>query len=88
MKITLVNPPISLEDVYGRFRKLASFQPPVGRASLAGYLLPNGHEVQIIDCNALGLKLHPFLAGVGTIWIGHELINHKRRLTFRLHWRP
>ena len=57
MKITLVNPPISLEDVYGRFRKLASFQPPVGLASLAGYLLPHGHEVQIIDCNALGMSV-------------------------------
>ena len=57
MKITLVNPPISLEDVYGRFRKLASFQPPVGLASLAGYLLPHGHEVQIIDCNALGISV-------------------------------
>ena len=57
MKITLINPPISLEDVYGRFKKLASFQPPVGLASLAGYLLEYKHDISIIDCNALGLSV-------------------------------
>ena len=57
MKITLINPPISLDDVYGRFKKLASFQPPVGLASLAGYLLQYKHDITIIDCNALGLSV-------------------------------
>ena len=57
MKITLINPPISLEDLYGRFKKLASFQPPVGLASIAGYLLQYKHDVSIIDCNALGFSV-------------------------------
>ena len=49
MRIILINPPISLDDVYGRFKKLASFQPPVGLASLAGYLLKYKHDVSIVD---------------------------------------
>lgn len=57
MKVTLINPPISIEKVYGRFKKLASFQPPVGLASLAGYLLQYGHKVQIIDCNNRSLSI-------------------------------
>jgi len=57
VKIILINPPISLEDVYGRFKKLASFQPPVGLASLAGYLLQYKHDVSIVDCNAVGLSV-------------------------------
>ncbi|MBT4435771.1 radical SAM protein [bacterium] len=57
MRIILINPPISLDDVYGRFKKLASFQPPVGLASLAGYLLKYKHDVSIVDCNAIGFSV-------------------------------
>ena len=52
MRILLINPPICLKDVYGRFEKLASFQPPMGITSLAGYLLQYGYDVEIIDANA------------------------------------
>ena len=51
MKVTLVNPPMCVKDVYGRFAQLATFQPPTGLAHLAGYLLQYGHEVEIIDAN-------------------------------------
>jgi anaerobic magnesium-protoporphyrin IX monomethyl ester cyclase len=52
LKIILINPPICLKDVYGRFEKLASFQPPMGITSLAGYMLQYGHKIEIIDANA------------------------------------
>ena len=38
MQITLINPPICLKDVYGKFEKLASFQPPLGITSLRDLL--------------------------------------------------
>ena len=77
MKVILVNPPICIKDVYGRFAQLASFQPPTGLAHLAGYLLQYGHEVEIVDANCLSLtiedivkeikKYPPDLVGLYTI---------------------
>ena len=38
MKITLINPPITVEEIYGKYSDLASFQPPIGLCALAAYL--------------------------------------------------
>lgn len=77
MRVTLINPPISMEKVYGKFVKLASFQPPMGIASLAGYLLHYGHEVKIIDSAIMNYSIEeivreikndaPDLVGIYTI---------------------
>ena len=85
MRIILINPPISLEDVYGRFKKLASFQPPVGLASLAGYLLQYKHDVSIVDCNALDFSVKdtvkliksesPDMVGLYTLSYNYPVIN-------------
>ncbi len=57
MKIVLVNPPQSIEDIYGKYSDLASFQPPVGLCCLASYLMKNGYEVEIIDANILNMTV-------------------------------
>lgn len=57
MKITLINPPIAIQDVYGKYSDLASFQPPIGLCALAGFLIKYKYEVEIIDANALNMSL-------------------------------
>jgi len=84
MRITLINPPICLKDVYGRFEKLASFQPPLGLTSLAGYLLQFGHDLQIMDANASDYSIEdivkelrkdpPDLVGLYTISYNYPVI--------------
>lgn len=57
MKITLINPPIGIKEIYGKYSKLASFQPPIGLCALAGYLAKYGYTVRIIDANVLNLTI-------------------------------
>ena len=57
MKITLINPPISVEEIYGKYSGLASFQPPIGLCSLASYLIKYGYKVKIIDANVLNFSI-------------------------------
>lgn len=76
MKILLINPPISVEDVYGKYSNLASFQPPIGLCALAGYLLYYRYDVKIIDASVSGMsildvvkdvkKFNPQLIGIYT----------------------
>jgi len=66
MKITLINPPITVEQIYGKYSGLASFQPPIGLCSLAGYLIKNGHEVNITDANVLNLSTPDILKTIAT----------------------
>lgn len=49
--ITLIMPPFSIDEVYGKYKDLASFQPPVGLCTLASYLIQQGYKVKIIDAN-------------------------------------
>ena len=84
MQITLINPPICLKDVYGKFEKLASFQPPLGITSLAGYLLQYGYDIKILDANATYLTIEdivkelkkdpPDLVGLYTISYNYPVI--------------
>ena len=84
MQITLINPPICLKDVYGKFEKLASFQPPLGITSLAGYLLQYDYDVKILDANATYLSIEdivkelkkypPDLVGLYTISYNYPVI--------------
>ena len=57
MKITLINPPITVEEIYGKYSDLASFQPPVGLCALASYLIKYGYEVKILDANILDISI-------------------------------
>lgn len=65
MKITLINPPITVEEIYGKYSELASFQPPIGLCSLASYLIKHGYEeVKIIDANVLGLSISEIVGDI------------------------
>ncbi|MBU0477575.1 B12-binding domain-containing radical SAM protein [bacterium] len=58
MKITLINPPLTLDEAYGNYSDLASFLPQLGLCALASYLIKYGYkEVRIIDANVLGSSL-------------------------------
>ena len=52
MKILLINPSISKEEVYSRYSAGAPCLPPLGLCYLAAVLLQKGHEVKIVDCVA------------------------------------
>lgn len=74
MKITLISPPLFGEAL--RWDKSATY-PPLGLCYIAAVLEKNGHEVRIIDGEALGLsreelgrtirQQHPDLVGVTSI---------------------
>ncbi len=50
MRILLVNPPISKEEVYAKYSAGAPSLPPLGLCYLAAVLLKEGFEVKILDC--------------------------------------
>ena len=49
MKIVLIHSPIDTEKTLGKIKKINPSIPPVGIASLAGYLRENGIETEVID---------------------------------------
>lgn len=58
LKIVLVNPPISLEERYGRdLNKFGASSEPLGLAYLAANLEKNNYSVSIIDSLALNLDI-------------------------------
>jgi radical SAM superfamily enzyme YgiQ (UPF0313 family) len=57
MKILLVYPRITEEEVYSQYSKAAPCLPPLGLCYLARYLLDANYDVKIIDCVAQRLSL-------------------------------
>ena len=53
--IVLINPPLSLEERYGRFARGGTQTPPLGLAQLAAVTRAQGYDTAIVDCAALGL---------------------------------
>lgn len=47
-------PPSSLEIEYGEFRESGSMYNSIGLGSLAAVALQEGHDVKVVDCEALG----------------------------------
>jgi len=50
MKILLIYPPITSEEIYSKYSKGAPCLPPLGLCYLASYLLDANFNVKIIDC--------------------------------------
>jgi len=53
MNISLINPPFDLEDLTGKTKSMTRVMntiQPLGLAYVAAYLLENGYEVKIYDC--------------------------------------
>ena len=55
-RIIFVWPPVTSEERYGAIAEGGTFMPPLGIASLAAVVRNAGHEVSILDCEALGLS--------------------------------
>jgi radical SAM superfamily enzyme YgiQ (UPF0313 family) len=80
-RITLVNPPMRLEQVYGSFSEWGSISPPTGLCYIAALLRERGYEVSIVDAEALRIGadeavrsvegLRPDLIGIAckTLWV-------------------
>ncbi len=80
-KIVLVNPPMRIEEVYGKFSEWGGASPPTGLCYLAGYLREQDYDVSIIDGEALRfscqetvnevLKEGPDFVGISckTLWV-------------------
>jgi len=58
MNILLINPPEAARRSENVWRNIASVMPPLGIAWLAAALEREGHEVRILDANALRLSTH------------------------------
>ncbi len=80
-KILFVNPPMRIEEVYGKFPEWGGASPPTGLCYLAGYLRNRNFNVSIIDGEALRLSCQetvnkvleekPDLVGLSckTLWV-------------------
>lgn len=58
MKVLLIYPPITSDEIYSRYSKAAPCLPPLGICYLAKYLLDANYEVKIIDCVVEKLTLN------------------------------
>jgi radical SAM superfamily enzyme YgiQ (UPF0313 family) len=56
--IVFVNPPISLEERYGKLSSSGSMAPPLGLCHLASVCRNKGFATAIVDANPLGLNHH------------------------------
>lgn len=54
-EIVLVNPPLSLEERYGKFARGGTQTPPIGLAQVAAVTRDHGWDTAILDCAAEGL---------------------------------
>lgn len=75
MKIALIDPPTSLEQIYGDWdlSPLETYCPPLGLLYIAGFLRKHGHTPHIIDTQARKWSLQQvseFVAGVNPDIIG------------------
>jgi radical SAM superfamily enzyme YgiQ (UPF0313 family) len=52
MKVLLINPGVTNEEVYARYSAGAPCLPPLGLCYLAAVLVGEGHDVRILDCVA------------------------------------
>lgn len=57
MKVVLIKPPLSLAELYRGLAGAGSELPPLGLATLAAVARENGHDVAIIDAEALKLPI-------------------------------
>lgn len=64
MRILLINPLLSLEKIYGKFKHAGGIIPPLGLAYIASILERDNHNVRIIDCNTLIAPLEDTLEQV------------------------
>lgn len=64
IKTLLINPPVSIEQLYGRFAKGGSDIPPLSLCYIASYLLKFNKEVQILDSAKLRLSLEQILGQI------------------------
>ena len=55
-KIVFVNPPVSLEERYGKLSSLGSTFPNYGLLLLASVVREKGYETAIIEASSLGLS--------------------------------
>jgi|TARA_B100001964_G_scaffold245829_1_gene337070 radical SAM superfamily enzyme YgiQ (UPF0313 family) len=94
MKVTLINPPMTLEERYGKFARAGSSLPPLGLAYIAATLEKNGIEVDIIDGTVMNFKnkslenrissIKPDIIGVTaltpTLYRSYEVINTSKKI--------
>lgn len=66
-KIVFIQPPVSLEDVYGGLAKVGAVSPPLNLLLLAAIVRKMGFNPYIIDCPALGLSYEGVVARLRTI---------------------
>lgn len=62
MRVTLIIPPLRLEDSYGGLQKFANPQPSIGIAYIAATVRAAGHTVRIIDGYAGALSNEDIVA--------------------------
>jgi radical SAM superfamily enzyme YgiQ (UPF0313 family) len=64
VKTLLINPPVSVESLYGKFARSGSDLPPLSLGYIASYLIKHGKEVQILDSAKLRFSLGDILKAI------------------------
>lgn len=82
MKISLLNPPYSLDDYFGGLSQTGSMQQPLGLGYLSSYLKAHGVSVQLIDAAAMRYdkghvlaeirRYHPDIVGISATTPGFK----------------
>ncbi len=76
MKVLLIKTPTSQEERYGKLKDIGTLHPSLGLAYIASYTEKEGHEVKVIDSEAMGYSFedikkiindfHPDVIGMQT----------------------
>jgi radical SAM superfamily enzyme YgiQ (UPF0313 family) len=64
LRISLLNPPYSLDDYFGSLSRTGSIQQPLGIAYVSSFLKVSSHKVQLIDGSALRCTVHDLVREV------------------------
>ena len=67
VKTLLINPPVGIEKVYGRFARGGANQPPLSLCYIASYLLQHGKDVCILDAAKLNLSAEGIMSEVAKL---------------------
>jgi hypothetical protein len=65
--LLLINPPLTMRELYGSFAKMGSEAPPIGICVVAACVRKEGYNVEILDAPAQGLDLHSTVADIKRI---------------------
>lgn len=66
-RVVFIEPPVSLEEIYGGLAKVGAVSPPLNLLLLSAIVRERGYEPYVLDCPAIGLTYKDVVSRLKTI---------------------